>query len=102
MENDKALNTVVNNLDLLEFNSDQKSNDEQFAILVAFIDDLIRNDFNRLVSILYRVDISEAKLKQKLAENTDNKILAAETIARLFIEREEEKIISRAKYRREQ
>lgn len=102
MENDKALNIVVNNLDLLEFNSDQKSNDEQFAILVAFIDDLIRNDFNRLVSILYRVDISEAKLKQKLAENTDIKIPAAETIARLFIAREEEKIISRAKYRREQ
>ena len=52
MENDKALNTIVNNLDLLELNSDQKSNAEQFAILVAFIDDLIRNDFNRLVSIL--------------------------------------------------
>ena len=102
MENDKALDTVVNNLDLLKLNNDQKSNAEQFAILVAFIDDLIRNDFNRLVSILYRVDISVSKLKQKLAENTDNKIPAAETIARLFIEREEEKIISRAKYRREQ
>ena len=101
MENDKALNTVVNNLDLVELNSDQKSNDEQLAILVAFIDNLIRNDFNRLVSILYRVDISEAKLKQKLAENIDHKVPAAETIARLFIEREEEKIISRAKYRRE-
>ena len=101
MENDKALNTVVNNLDLVELNSDQKSNDEQFAILVAFIDDLIRNDFNRLVSILYRVDISEAKLKKKLAENIDRKVPAAETIARLFIEREEEKIISREKYRRE-
>lgn len=102
MENDKALNIVVNNLDLLEFNRAQTSNDEQFAILVAFIDDLIRNDFNRLVSILYRVDISEAKLKQELAEHTDNKVPAAETIARLFIAREEEKIISRAKYRREQ
>lgn len=32
MENDKALNTVVNNLDLLEFNRAQTSNDEQFAI----------------------------------------------------------------------
>lgn len=99
MENSKALNTVVNNLDLLELNSEQKSNAEQFAILVGFIDDLIRNDFNRLVSILYRIDISEAKLKQKLAENTDNTIPAAETIALLFIEREEEKILSREKYR---
>ncbi|WP_373707932.1 hypothetical protein [Kaistella sp.] len=102
MENNKALNTVVNNLDLLEFNSEQKSDAEQFSILVGFIDDLIRNDFNRLVSILYRVDISETKLKQKLAENTDNTITAAETIARLFIEREAEKILSREKYRSRQ
>ena len=102
MENNKALNTVVNNLDLLELNSEQKSNAEQFAILVGFIDDLIRNDFNRLVSILYRVDISETKLKQKLAENTDNTIPAAETIALLFIEREAEKILSREKYRSRQ
>ncbi len=102
MENNKALNTVVNNLDLLELNSEQKSNAEQFSILVGFIDDLIRNDFNRLVSILYRVDISETKLKQKLAENTDNTIPAAETIARLFIEREAEKILSREKYRSRQ
>ena len=99
MENNKALNTVVNNLDLMELNSEQKSDAEQFSILVGFIDDLIRNDFNRLVSILYRIDISEAKLKQKLAENTDNTIPAAETIALLFIEREEEKILSREKYR---
>ena len=42
MENNKALNTVVNNLDLLELNSEQKSNAEQFSILVGFIDDLIR------------------------------------------------------------
>ena len=102
MENNKALNTVVNNLDLLELNSEQKSDAEQFSILVVFIDDLIRNDFNRLVSILYRVDISEAKLKQKLAENTDNTIPAAETIALLFIEREAEKILSREKYRSRQ
>ena len=102
MENNKALNTVVNNLDLLELNSEQKSNAEQFSILVGFIDDLIRNDFNRLVSVLYRVDISETKLKQKLAENTDNTIPAAETIALLFIEREAEKILSREKYRSRQ
>ena len=102
MENNKALNTVVNNLDLLELNSEQKSDAEQFSILVGFIDDLIRNDFNRLVSILYRVDISETKLKQKLAENTDNTIPAAETIALLFIEREAEKILSREKYRSRQ
>ena len=102
MENNKALNTVVNNLDLMELNSEQESDAEQFSILVGFIDDLIRNDFNRLVSVLYRVDISETKLKQKLAENTDNTIPAAETIALLFIEREAEKILSREKYRSRQ
>ena len=99
MENNKALNFVIDQLQLLELDSDQKSDAEQFAILVGFIDDLIRNDFTRLVNILYRVDVSESKLKQRLSENTDYTVPAAETIARLLIEREEEKMKSRAKYR---
>ncbi|QOW09206.1 hypothetical protein Q73A0000_01955 [Kaistella flava (ex Peng et al. 2021)] len=100
MENNKALIAVVNNLQI-EDHSGEKSDAEQFEVLVSFIDDLIRNDFNRLLSILYRVDISEQKLKQKLAENKETTVRSAEIIAQLLIDREEEKIISRAKYRQE-
>lgn len=100
MENTKALTTVVQNLQIEAVVSAQ-SDADQFEILVNFIDDLIRNDFNRLLSILYRVDISEQKLKRKLAENKETKVRSAEIIAHLLIEREEEKILSRAKYRRD-
>lgn len=100
MENNKALIAVVSNLQIKDRNSDEKSNAEQFELLVNFIDDLIRNDFNRLLSILYRVDISENKLKLKLAQNKDTKVHSAQIIAQLLIDRENEKIISREKYRK--
>ena len=96
MENNKALINVITNLQI-----EEKSNAEQFEVLVAFIDDLIRNDFNRLLSILYRVDISEQKLKMKLAENKKTTVRSAEIIAQLLLDREEEKIISRAKYKQD-
>jgi hypothetical protein len=57
------------------------------------INDLINTDFQKLVSILYRVDVSEPKLKKLLKENpnTDAGLL----IADLMIERQAEKIRSR-------
>ncbi|MBF8456162.1 hypothetical protein IV494_03115 [Kaistella sp. G5-32] len=96
MENNKALINVITNLQI-----EEKSNTKQFEALVAFIDDLIRNDFNRLLSILYRVDISEQKLKIKLAENKETAVRSAEIIAQLLLDREEEKIKSRAKYKQD-
>ena len=99
MEHNKALTAVVNDLQIEETIS-ERSSAEQLEVLVTFIDDLIRNDFNRLLSILYRVDISEEKLKRMLAENKDTQVRSAELIAQLLVEREQEKIISRAKYRR--
>lgn len=100
MGNTNALITVIKSLQILENNGKDKSFEVQFEVLVKFIDDLIKNDFNRLLNILYRIDISEEKLKIKLAENKESTIQSAEIIAQLFIEREQEKIISRAKYSR--
>ena len=99
MEHNKALTAVVNDLQIEESVS-ERSSEEQLKVLVSFIDDLIRNDFNRLLSILYRVDISEEKLKRTLAQNKDTQVRSAELIAQLLIKREQEKIISRAKYKR--
>jgi hypothetical protein len=57
------------------------------------INELISKDFSKLVSILYRMDVSEQKLKDLLKENptTDAGLL----IADLMIERQAEKIRSR-------
>src|SRR5215211_73224 len=61
--------------------------------LSEFIDHLIQTNFQQLVLILYKVDVSENKLKQLLQQASGDN--AATIIARLIIEREIEKIKSR-------
>ena len=65
--------------------------------LFSFINDLIQNDFQRLVAILYKVDVDENKLKRILKEETDKD--AAGIIAKLIIEREMDKVETRRKYK---
>lgn len=70
------------------------SNNVDFrARLVAKIDDLILYDFNRLVQVLYQVDVDEARLRMLLREKTSTN--ASEILADLLIEREEKKMASR-------
>lgn len=49
------------------------------------INELIKNDFTRLVQILYRIDVSEAKLKHIL--NTHPNEDAGKLIAQVILER---------------
>ena len=65
-------------------------------LLVKKIDELINNDFQKLVLILYRMDVSEVKLKQLLNENVGSN--AALIIADLMMERQTEKIRSRQQF----
>lgn len=58
--------------------------------LVFYINHLLLYDFNKLVQILYRIDVSEMKLKELLQKNPG--INAAVIIADLLIQRQEEKI----------
>jgi hypothetical protein len=67
--------------------------DELKNRLSGHIRHLINNDFNKLVSILYRIDISEVKLKQLLEDNRAGD--AGMIIAELIIERQIQKINSR-------
>ncbi len=65
--------------------------------LVAYINELITNDFSALVQLLYRVDVDEKKLKDLLQQNqlTD----AATTIAGLIMERQIKKNETRKKFK---
>jgi hypothetical protein len=50
------------------------------------INELIKNDFSRLVQILYRIDVSEAKLKNILSSNPNEdagKLIAQVVLGRL-------------------
>lgn len=64
--------------------------------LASIIHELINHDFNKLILILYRLDISENNLKEKLANKTPD---AGLLIADMIIMREQEKIESRKKYK---
>ena len=65
--------------------------------LRSYINDLIQNDFQRLISILYRVDVNETKLKRILKEEAGRD--AADIISHLIIERQLQKINTRKQYR---
>lgn len=65
--------------------------------LVAYVNELITQDFNQLVTLLYRLDINEKKLKQTLADHPDQN--AGELIAKLIIDRQDEKKKSREAFK---
>lgn len=69
---------------------------EQF---VFYINHLILHDFNRLLQILYTVDVSEQKLKSILQEKPETD--AAELIADLLIERQQQKIATKKSFRQD-
>jgi hypothetical protein len=68
-----------------------------FAELVEAVRHLLLNDFQRLVQVLYRVDVSEKKLKELLRGHPQAD--AAELIAQELIDRQQEKISTRAKFK---
>lgn len=74
---------------------DTNEGTEQRTQLVAVINNLLHNDFSKLLQILYRIDVDENKLKRALFEST---LPAAETIADLIIERMLQKIHFRKMY----
>jgi hypothetical protein len=53
--------------------------------LIVYINDCINQDFNKLVQLLYRIDVSENKLKTILQSNPTED--AAKLIAAVIIER---------------
>jgi hypothetical protein len=65
-------------------------------LLIDRINELVQNDFQKLVYLLYRIDVSESKLKQVLSDNPAED--AGIIIASLMIERQAEKIKSRQKF----
>lgn len=67
-----------------------------FNTLVDHINQLLLTDVPRLIQVLYRLDVEEKKIKDlhKQQPGTD----AAVLIARLMIQRQQEKIIARKKF----
>lgn len=81
--------------DSLEVNSSEKVKKK----LMDLLNELINNDFEALIQLLYRIDVNEKKIRDLLNENASKD--AASVIANLIIERQLQKIESRKNYRPE-
>jgi hypothetical protein len=66
-------------------------------LLAEKINEMIQTGFERLVNLLYRMDVNESKLKQVLKENPGTD--AGMIITELIIERQAQKIKSRKDFR---
>src|SRR5450432_1485228 len=92
---DQSLIEIINNEMDLDLPADM-AYEEMRRQLQAIINRLIESDFQKLVNILYRIDVNERKLKYLLQENvgTDAPVI----IADLIIERQMEKMKARREY----
>lgn len=72
---------------------DQVTEEDLLALLSMRINELIRTDMQRLISILYRIDVDEKKIRNMLREHkgTDAGLI----IAHLVLERQKQKIKTR-------
>lgn len=67
-------------------------------VLAEKVNVMIQRDFGALVQLLYRIDVSEDRLRRILGADTGED--AGRIIARLIMERQWQKIESRRRYRR--
>lgn len=73
-------------------NADEKIREQ----LISLINELINNDLNTLLQLLYRIDVDENKIRQYLEYNTHTN--SAFILADLIIERQLQKIKSRKQF----
>ncbi len=101
---EKSLDLVVQHFEVENFNKDifkgaNKKNPFDVLIenLTIVINDLLDYDMSKLLNILYKIDVNERQLKQILSEEKPENI--AHEIAKLVVEREKQKVLTREKYR---
>ena len=75
---------------------DKITYEELQKLLAEHINHLIKNDFEKLVGYLYRIDVNEQKLKGLLHQYNDED--AGRIISLLIIERQQQKIKSRQQF----
>lgn len=72
--------------------------DQMIAMIAVPVNELIKKDFQKLVGILYRLDVSEPKLRYMLKMHNEED--AGKIIATLIVERELQKIKTRQEFRK--
>jgi hypothetical protein len=91
MHDPEAIRSLIQTFELPAVTT--SATEAQYQAIVDHINALLQKDFSQLVSLLYRLDVSEAKLRALLQQNPDTD--AAILIANLVLERQAQKIRSR-------
>ena len=94
MNNEELVREINKTLSIVL--KDEISLDELRTQLSEYINQLIQTDFQKLIGILYRIDVSEPKLKFLLQQHPEEE--AGNIIASLIIERQLQKIKSRQQF----
>jgi hypothetical protein len=95
MEDEPQRLNIIMRLNAVDDES-QLAGNALFKELSDYINQLILKDFEYLVSLLYRIDVDENKLRSILEDHPQED--AADSIATLVIERQMQKIHSRKKF----
>ena len=92
--NREALESALDSFQLVPVHEDFE---RRKAAMIARIDELLATNFDKLISILYRLDINEKVLRERLAiaGGTDSALI----ITDMIIARQIEKIHSRRSFR---
>ncbi len=80
----------------LDFKEGENEADRLEDFLTKQVNYLLDHDFNRLLNILYRIDIPENKVKALLQKSAQGEI--ARNLALAIIKRERQKVITRQQY----
>jgi len=90
MNHDEPIQATAKELEIM---GRTENTDQLREAIIERVRELIHSDFQKLVNILYRMDVSETKLKRMLEENPDSD--AGVIITELIIERQAQKIAIR-------
>ncbi len=97
MNNETLVREINKNMSIAS--PDEISLEELQKRLGVYVNELIQTDFQKLIMLLYRIDVSEQKLKQLLQVQPQEN--AGDIIAALIIERQLQKIKSRHQFRQQ-
>ena len=94
----QSLSLIRKDLDLAPeaFGDHPPSYKDLLDQLTHIVEYLLNQDFNKLLNALYRIDVSEQKLKAALANDQAE---PARLIAEMILERELQKVETRIRYR---
>lgn len=87
---------IQRNFDLQEMSGDAATMQHLRELLIEKLNYLLDHDFEKLLWILYRIDVSEQKAKQALSQESAEP--PAAVLADLIIGRQQQKLITRMQF----